>query len=271
MNFLFLNSINTDVLLTVLLIVAALAVIFGALIVLVSKLCAVKEDEKAKAVAEKLAGANCGGCGYAGCADFAKALAEGKADVNSCGATSNENKAEIANILGIPFSAAVENIAVVKCAGGINCKDKFEYIGNGGCDAQIAYMGGKKLCSAGCLGGGNCAAVCPENAIELKDGVAITNKVLCGGCGACVIKCPKQLIETVPKSAKVFVACSSKCKGKEVMNSCTVGCIGCGLCAKSCPHNAITMVDNLPVIDYSKCSGCKTCALKCPRKCIKEI
>ena len=55
------------------------------------------------------------------------------------------------------------------------------------------------------------------------------------------------------------------------MNACKVGCIGCGLCAKNCPQGAITMENNLPVINYDKCNGCKTCVTKCPRKCIKEL
>ena len=268
---LLLKPIDTNSLLIVILIVAVLAVIFAVLIVLVSKLCAVVEDEKAKAVSEKLAGANCGGCGYAGCADFAKALSEGKANLCSCGATSNENKAEIAQILGIPFSATAEVFAVVKCAGGINAKDKYNLVGNDGCSAQIGYMNGKKICPEGCLGGGDCSACCPEQGVIVKNGVAMTDKALCQGCGACVLKCPKNLIELIPKTAKIYVACSTKCKGKEVMNACSVGCIGCGLCAKNCPENAITMKDNLAVIDYEKCSGCLTCVNKCPRKCIKEI
>lgn len=271
MNNILLSNINVAKLFTVIGIVAVIAIILAALIVLVSKLCFVKEDEKVKEVSERLAGANCGGCGYAGCADYAKALAEGKADLGACGATSNEAKEEIAKILGIPFSATEQTFAVVKCAGGINAKDKFDYVGNKGCDARISYMGGNKICPEGCLGDGTCVAVCSENGIKVINGVAVVNSIMCKSCGACVVKCPKNLIELIPKKAKVFVACSTKCRGKDVMTACSVGCIGCGLCAKNCPENAITMVDNLAVIDYSKCTGCKTCVAKCPRKIIREL
>ena len=121
------------------------------------------------------------------------------------------------------------------------------------------------------MGEGTCVSFCPFYAISVENGVSKVDRALCEACGACVQKCPKELIELIPKSSMVYVACSSKCKGKDVMNTCKVGCIGCGICAKFCPENAITLTNNLPVIDYSKCSGCKTCVLKCPRKCIKEL
>ena len=271
MNYLFLRPINVDTLLIVIAIVAVLAIVFAALIVLVSKLCAVKEDEKANAIKDCLSGANCGGCGYAGCADFAKALSEGKAEISGCSATSPENKAQIAKILGQEFDGAEETVAVVKCAGGNKCLDKFNYVGNKTCAIASSFMGGPKSCVEGCTGFGSCTACCPHGGIEVSDGVAKTNKDLCESCGLCVKACPKHIIELIPKSAKVYVACSSTCRGREVMNACTVGCIGCGLCSKNCPENAITMVNNLPVIDYKKCSGCLTCVSKCPRKSIKEF
>ena len=266
-----LNPVSTQTILVVVGIVAALAVAFAVFIVLVSKLCAVPVDEKTEKIKEKLAGANCGGCGYAGCADFAKALSEGKAEITGCGPTSNENKAEIAQILGIPFSAQEQTYAVVHCAGGNVCLDKFEYVGNDGCISQAAFMGGKKVCPSGCLGGGTCETVCPNGAISVKDGVANTDKAICDACGLCVKNCPKHVVELIPKTAKIYVACSSICKGKDVMSACKAGCIGCGICAKFCPQKAIEMVDNHPVIDYKKCSGCMTCLAKCPRKCIKEL
>lgn len=266
-----LTSINWQTFGIVLGVMAILAVIFAVLIVLVSKLCAVKEDEKAAAIAEKLAGANCGGCGYAGCADFAKALAEGRANINGCGPTPKENKKEIAKILGCEIDDEEEKFAVVKCRGGENCKDRFEYVGNKDCKAQSNFAGGNKACSFGCLGGGTCEKTCPNNGICVSNGIAKTDKALCDACGLCAKNCPKHLIEFIPKSAKVYVACNTNCRGKDVMNACSVGCIGCGLCAKTCKHGAIEMVNNLPVIDYKKCVGCKECAYKCPKKCIVEI
>jgi ferredoxin len=121
------------------------------------------------------------------------------------------------------------------------------------------------------LGCGDCAIACTFEGIKVENGVAVGCPSDCTACGSCIKACPKHIIELIPKRAKVYVACSSECKGKEVMGACKVGCIGCGLCAKNCPENAITMVNNLPVIDYSKCSGCLTCVGKCPRKTIKEI
>ena len=265
------RPINVNSLLIVIGIVSALAILFAILIIVVSKKCKVKEDEKAKKIEQFLAGANCGGCGFAGCADFANALSSGKANLNSCGATSSEARKEISNILGIPFVEAESKFAVCKCAGGLDCLDKFEYIGNEKCINQNILMGGKKSCATACLGGGDCQNVCINGAIIIENQKSSINKEICISCGACVKACPKHIIELIPKTAKVYVACSSKCKGKEVMSSCKVGCIGCGLCAKNCPNNAIKMIDNLAVIDYSLCTGCGLCRDKCPRKIIKSI
>ena len=265
-----LANINWSTLGIVIGVMAVVSVIFAILIITVSKLCAVKEDEKAVAIQEKLAGANCGGCGYAGCADFAKALSQGKAELCLCGPTSKENKAEISKILGIESTDEEEKYAVVKCRGGNNCVDKFNYVGEQGCLAQANFFGGRKACDFGCLGGGTCSLACPNGGVMVKDGVAKTNKAICDACGLCAKSCPKKLIGFIPKSAKVMVACNSLCRGKDVMNACSVGCIGCGLCAKSCPNGAIEMVNNLPVIDYKKCSGCMVCLSKCPKHCIVE-
>lgn len=266
-----LAQINLNTLFTVVGIVAAIAIIFAALIAVVSHFTAVKTDEKVEKIQDLLSNANCGGCGYAGCADFAKAVAEGKADISSCGPTSPENKAKIAAILGKPFASGGELCAFVHCNGGNLCEDKFFYVGNSGCTAKCSFAGGNKACAFGCLGDGTCASVCDFGAITVNGGVAKVNPEKCVACGKCVKACPKHIIELLPKSIKVLVACSSLNKGKDVLAACKNGCIGCGLCAKNCPAGAIEMVDNLPKIDYSKCTGCLTCVNKCPRKCIHEV
>lgn len=268
---LLLAAVNVNKLLIILGLVAIIAIVFAALIVLVSKLCAVPKNEKAEKIRENLAGANCGGCGFAGCDDFAKALAEGRADIKNCGPTPVENKAKIAEILGQPFSSSERRIAVVRCGGGDACNNKFDYVGNESCEAQALFMNGKKSCENGCLGGGTCLKNCAYNAVRVENGLARIDGALCEACGVCAKNCPKKLIDFVPYTAKVYVACSSHCKGKDVMSKCQVGCIGCGLCAKLCPQKAITLTDNLPVIDYSKCVGCKLCVQKCPRKSIRTF
>ena len=252
-------------------IIAGLAIVFAILILIVTKICRVHEDEKVLKILEQLAGANCGGCGHTGCEDFAKCLACGKAELNDCKATSNEAKAVIAEIAGLPFTAEEATVAVVRCSGGDLAADKFDYIGNPGCTNQMVYQGGRKICATACLGGGTCGSVCPVDAISVREnGIAFVRREICLSCGACINACPKNCIDRIPASAKVYVACRTHCRGKETMSFCQTGCIGCGMCSRKCPAGAITMVDNLPVIDYSKCTGCMTCVEKCPRHCIKR-
>ena len=117
MIFSLLNPVDWGKLGIVIGLVAGISIVFALLIVIVNKLCFVKEDERIGKVRDNLAGANCGGCGYAGCDDYAKALCEGKATLKDCGATSNEGKAIIAEVLGLEHCDEAETFAVVKCSG----------------------------------------------------------------------------------------------------------------------------------------------------------
>ena len=252
-------------------IMAVVALVLGACIMLISHVCFVKEDPRIKEVEGCLAGANCGACGYAGCADFAKALVEGNAELSSCKVTSPQGRAEISNILGVTVEGSEPTVAVVACCGGNLCADKYDYQGYGDCVSQNMLAGGRKACDVGCMGSGTCVNTCPYNAIEVQDGKAFVNPDLCQSCGLCIKACPKSLIKRVPASAKVYVACSSQCRGKDVMNACKAGCIACGKCQRNCPSGAIILVNNVPVIDYSKCTNCGLCAEGCPRKCIKYL
>ena len=248
---------------------AGSALLIGALILVIGKVFKVDMDEKVTKIMENLAGANCGGCGCSGCGGFAQKLAQGNCSLNDCHVTSPEKKAEIAKLLGIELTDEEPTVAVVHCNGGVeNCADKFEYKGNPTCAACNSLLGGNKACSYACLGCGDCKAVCPEDAIKVSGRLAQVDPDRCISCGACITACPKNIIGRIPASAPVCIACSSNYRGKEVASVCKVGCIACEKCAKVCPHGAITMHDNLPVIDYKKCTGCLTCVEKCPRHII---
>ncbi len=46
-----------------------------------------------------------------------------------------------------------------------------------------------------CDGCGACEEVCPENAINIKEGKPEINGILCSGCGACIPECPKEALD----------------------------------------------------------------------------
>ena len=129
---------------------------------------------------------------------------------------------------------------------------------------------GPLSCKFGCLGYGSCTKVCKYGAIKVVNGVARVDEDLCVGCMACAAVCPRNLIIPVEPNHNVVIACNSLAKGSVTTRSCTVGCIGCGLCKKICPKDAITVTNNLAVIDYSKCDNCGLCATVCPKKLIKD-
>ena len=253
-----------------------IALIAGALAFFLSFLgqkMAVARDERIDEVKSHLSGANCGGCGYAGCDAFAEALVKGEADLSKCNATDKKNKDEICKILGVTLTQGKKTVAYVACNGGNACDNKYDYQGYGDCVSAEILAGGNKACDVGCMGLGSCTNVCPHHAITVNKDTAVSevDYTHCTSCGACIATCPKALIKRVPVDAVAVVACSNKCKAKEVMSVCKNGCIGCGKCMRSCPAQAITVVDNLAVIDYDKCIKCGNCIEVCPRKCIHHF
>lgn len=254
-------------------IVGGVGILIGLLLGFAGKIFAVEVDEKEEAVRGVLPGNNCGGCGFAGCDALAKAIASGEAPVNACPVGGNDVAQKIASIMGVEAGEVEKRVAFVRCSGTCD-KAKLEYHYYGATDcrqATTAPGNAGKSCASGCLGFGSCVAVCPQNAIAVKDGVAVVNAELCVGCGQCVNVCPQKVIGMIPATAVVAVACSSPLGGKEVKAVCGAGCIGCGLCQKNCPSEAITVENHLAHIDQTKCTGCGLCASKCPVKIIKLL
>lgn len=258
--------------LTALLVVGVIGVLAGVLLAVASHFFKVEEDETVKAVREALPGANCGACGYAGCDSYAEAVAQGKAEPNLCipGAAAVADK--LSEILGVSVDSKEPGVAFVACNGTCEATSKKAiYEGVESCTAAGMLFGGASSCIYGCVGCGDCAAVCPVDAICVKNSLAHVNPEICIGCGMCVNTCPKHIISIIPKNATTVVMCSNKEKGAVARKNCKNACIGCKKCQLNCPENAITVTDNLAVIDYSKCSGCGLCVDNCPTKCIKNL
>jgi electron transport complex protein RnfB len=245
-----------------------LGVVMGVVLAIASVKLAVKVDPREERVRSALPGANCGACGYPGCDGYAAAVARGEAPLNSCTVGGPDVAARIGEVMGQEVSAEEPPVAVLTCRGGkLNAADRFEYSGTYNCRQAALLLGGPKACIYGCIGMGHCVGVCPVNAITMgADNLPDIEERRCVGCGACVRECPKKVLKLIPRPKLVYLACASHDRGKAVKQVCKVGCIGCGLCAKNCPTGALTMVDNLPVMDFAKCIDCGICVHKCPTK-----
>ena len=252
-------------------VIALVGVIVGAGLVYAGHKFHVDVDEREAAVREALPGNNCGACGYAGCDAMAAAIAKGEAPVNGCPVGGAAVASRVGEIMGTSAEAAERKVAFVRCKGTCEVtKNQGNYVGISDCRA--AALSGLNIpdCDYGCLGFGSCAAVCPQNAIAVVDGVAVVNRFRCVGCGLCVKACPKNLIELVPESKRVIVQCSNRDKGPAVRKVCKAGCIGCGICQKQCAFDAIHVTDNLARVTYENCQQCGKCVSKCPAKVITE-
>ncbi|MCL1829408.1 MAG: RnfABCDGE type electron transport complex subunit B [Oscillospiraceae bacterium] len=255
-------------------VLGALGIVFGLILAVAAKVFAVETDERQEAIAAALPGANCGGCGFAGCSAYAAAIVlSSETPITSCAAGGKAAVNEIARIMGIEAEETVKKVALVKCSGTSGtAKRNFDYSGIYDCTAALRLGGGKgpNECPQSCLGMGSCVEACLYGAIEVKDGVASVNSEKCIGCTACVKMCPKKVIVMIPYSAKVTVACNSAQKGGILRKFCDIGCIGCKMCEKACETGAIEVVDNLAAIDFDKCTSCGKCAVKCPRHVIRS-
>jgi electron transport complex protein RnfB len=251
--------------------VGAIGLICGGALAAAARFLAVKEDPRILHAEDCLPGANCGGCGFAGCAEYAKAVILEDADIALCAPGGETTLHALAKLMGQEASAKARTVAMVHCGGSVsNAGRRHLYNGVADCKAAAAVAGGDKDCAYGCLGYASCVNACPVDAIEITDGVAIVNHDICIGCGKCTRECPRSIISMVPAEATVHVLCSSKDKGPIVKKKCKVGCIGCRLCAKF-GGDTFKISSFLATRDYSvDVTETETVVAKCPGKCIVD-
>ncbi|MDP2991811.1 MAG: RnfABCDGE type electron transport complex subunit B, partial [Deltaproteobacteria bacterium] len=158
---------------TAILAMGGLGVFLSILLGVAAKVFYVYVDPRIGQVADVLPGANCGGCGYAGCSDCAAAMVEGKAPVDACKAGGASVIEACAGILGLSVEAGERQVAKIFCRGdNAKAQRKFQYVGINDCRAAMLVSGGDKSCSYGCLGLGTCVAGCPFGALSMgEDGL----------------------------------------------------------------------------------------------------
>ena len=260
---------NIQILLTSIIFLAALGLFSGMLLAFASQVFAVKTDPRLEEVEKVLPGANCGACGYAGCRVYAEALLKG-ANPSLCKLGGEEITKKISAALGIKEYEVTNEKAMILCgAGRALCEGRSEYKGESTCRANTNMSGGSSSCIYGCLAYGDCALVCPVNAISLNGArPPIIDRVKCIGCGTCVAACPRNIIILENEDHKTFVLCSSFDKGAFVKKICKVGCIACGICVKDVPGGVMTMEGRLPKVEYEKGEPTEEWIAKCPQKTI---
>jgi len=248
----------------------AMAIVLTSILGWANRRFAVEVDPRVLSVIDALPGANCGGCGYVGCGEYAEAVVLEHEAVNRCTVGGDACAAQVADIMGVAMGETLPYRPIVHC--GAHYEERL---------GRSPYTGGEMRCAAanlvtdvqgctyGCLGFGDCVRACRFDAIAVVDGLATVDYEKCVGCGACAKACPRNIITITPFKAErmLAVTCSNKDKGKDVISVCKVGCIGCGACART--SDLFTLENNLSSIDYDAWEETEECSLEVLDACKK--
>ncbi len=271
-------AVEVAILWKAMLILFIIGILAAVVLYFIAKKFHVEEDPRIDEICALLPGANCGGCGYAGCRNLAEtAVKRGTMEGCTCPGNTKENNAKIAQILGVDAGETVPKVAVVRCQGSCtNSPAKVSYDAAESCFFANSLFAGEGLCPNGCLGCGDCVHACNFHAIHIdpETKLPVVDETKCVGCGVCAKSCPRGVIEVRPKGLKdrrVYAACNNKEKGAVAMKNCKAACIGCGKCVKACPFEAITVENNLAYIDPAKCKMCRKCVAECPKNAIVAV
>lgn len=253
------------------LVLGIIGFIFGAILSYASVKFQVKTDPRIEETAKRLPGANCGSCGFAGCAAMAEAIVTKGVSPSKCTVMLVPDRIKLEEYLGLKTASdtnarAVVKAALIKCQG-LDSDEykKFNYMGLQDCQSAVLVQNGPWLCPHRCIGLGSCVKACKFDAIKIgKFHLPEVDEDKCKGCGQCVLACPKHIIDIVDIEKTIHVRCNSVDKGADTRKICKTGCLGCGLCEKVCAYDAIHVENNLAKIDYDKCHECGACVGKCP-------
>lgn len=267
-----------NIVLIALLILGVTGLLAAVLLFVIAHQFRVEEDPRIDQVAEALPGANCGGCGFAGCRALAEACVKAETlEGLACPVGGAPTMEKVATILGKDAVVGEPMVAVVRCNGTCEARPRTsEFDGSRSCKIMQACYVGETACPFGCLGCGDCVAACQFGAISMNQetGLPEVDDEKCTSCGKCVKACPRHIIELRkkgPKSRRVVVLCVNKDKGAITRKACLNGCIGCGKCQKECNFDAITVENNVAYIDWEKCRLCRKCEAACPTGAIHAI
>jgi RnfABCDGE-type electron transport complex B subunit len=255
----------------------ALALLMAWILGWANKTFHVEVDPRVEKVNEALPGANCGGCGYVGCNEYAEAVVAGDAPPDLCPVGGVSCATALADILGIELEQKWPYRPVVHCGAALEERLKrHPYEGEQTC-AAANLVNGVQGCTYGCLGFGDCETACPFDAIHVIDGLATVDYEKCTGCGKCAEVCPRNIISMIPFKMErmLAIACSNKDAGKHVKAVCKVGCIGCRMCERK-GGELFKVTDNLSRIDYDKydpemMEAAEVALEKCPMRRIIEV
>ena len=177
----------------------------GIVLSIAARIFYVYEDPRIAEVEACFAGANCGGCGFAGCSAAAAAVVAGKAKPNACVVGGLESAQKAAAVMGMEVGSVEPPKSLNPCTGGDRADNKFFYIGVATCQAETALFSGKRVCEVGCIGHGDCVAACLFNAIVIgPHGYPEVDEEKCVGCGACARVCPKNLLKISTPSERLL-------------------------------------------------------------------
>jgi H+/Na+-translocating ferredoxin:NAD+ oxidoreductase subunit B len=255
-----------------------LALLFSVILYFIAQKFRIFEDPRIDEVQAALPAANCGGCGFAGCRNFAEALVKAETfEGLNCPVGGATVMGEVAKILGKEAVAVDPLVAVLLCNGSPEFRPHTsKYDGVPDCRMAHSLYLGETDCSYGCLGYSDCVRACSFGAMYMnpETGLPVIIDDRCTSCGACVKACPRNLIELrkkAKKDRKLYVACSNCDKGGPARRACKVACIACNKCFNVCEFGAITIENNLAYIDAFKCTFCRKCVTECPTGSILEF